>query len=576
MSDDVAYNPDRASEKAAQQSIEEVERTSAEAIKISNEELVEQQIKEALQEAQKKQNAAEFGYMARTQNINFGEDKSEAFDLNFRGSAKNDSRFSFAPNTQNDETRTAASGENNTPVQKMTYGTPVDESEDFNGTTGTSSMNFEDLQKHAEKMKAKRSAENNSTQPEPTNNIGNNSNNGNNGNNGNNNLGATTGEQSQQSPQNEDQGIVATEEMFRARYVYKPFWLSERFKNTWKECMAPFNSAKDPGEMMEELFWGFMIMGPKMAIAFMLHLDDEEIARKKSAQDDKEKYDQQLLLMKGLSPAEFHKYKCDWVFGSEELHKYLEKNAPDLPKDDFGYVDITKCNDSQKLKAREHVEKFIKENPYYKKMIENFTHREFAQDELNREAAGMAPAIFRMRGKPNVLTRNGVPIKEASTQSNNPLPPSPLPPTNGPDMPTPPSGPDRPTPPSGPDRPTPPSGPDRPTPPSGPETTPPGGPGAPTRPKENIGLNYFRPKKKGQNIQGQAGKGHLRNQQPVDITPLAQKVNAITSTLARVTKEMQNNYANNETIQAALNGHPYTQYKQTSYGYASQNKENAA
>lgn len=213
----------------------------------------------------------------------------------------------------------------------------------------------------------------------------------------------------------EPKGVVATEEMFRARFVPQAFYLSDRFKNTWKECMAGFNAAKDPGEMVEELFWGFIQMAPKMAIAYSLHLDDQEINRKRAAQDDKEDYDKQLLLMKGLSPADYHKLKCDWVFGSEELHQYLKEHQPDLPRAD-GYVNIDDCNDAQKTQIRKHVENFIKENPYYKNMIENFTHREFAQDEINREAAGMVPAIFHLQGKPQNLTRNGVPV-------NGPVPP---------------------------------------------------------------------------------------------------------------------------------------------------------
>ena len=439
---------------------------------------------------------------------------------------------------------------------------------EYGQTLGASSMSPEELKQYADKMNANRT----------TTEQGDNGNGGNGGNNGTENLGATAAGQPQPTqPQDKDElkGVYATEEMFSARFVPQPFYLSDRFKNTWKECMKGFNEAKDPGEMMEELFWGFANMAPKMIIAFSFHLEDQEIQRKRDAQHDKEEYDQQLLLMKGLSPAAFHKHKCDWVFGSEELHKYLKEHQPELPKDEHGYVDITKCDDQQKKQVREHVENFIKNEPYYKNMIENFTHREFSQDELNREAKGMAPAIFRMQGKPNVVTRNGEPINMDATQPAN----GPQGPTNGPDnpTPTPPRGPDRPTPPTnGPDRPTPPNGPQGPAPrgPQGPNS--PQRPDRPTPPKPNIGLETLTQGQK-QKVQGQVQtKGALKNFRPADTTGLYNQARAAGQNLTASSQAIQFNRENGAAINRALRGAPSYTTQRTGYEYAQQNMGHVA
>ena len=561
-------NFDIASQQEAAQAAERLQAEQDQAIENMNKEKAEQDAAEARRQQEIQQEADAYGEAARAQT-------QPDDDISYED---NDSTINF--------NMTPNAGE-------------------YGQTLGASSMSPEELKQYADKMNANRTTteqgdnggDENLGATAPTAEQGDNGgtenlgataptpattteqgDNGNGGNNGTENLGATAAEQPQPTqPQDKDElkGVYATEEMFSARFVPQPFYLSDRFKNTWKECMKGFNEAKDPGEMMEELFWGFANMAPKMIIAFSFHLDDQEIQRKRDAQHDKEEYDQQLLLMKGLSPAAFHKHKCDWVFGSEELHKYLKEHQPELPKDEHGYVDITKCDDQQKKQVREHVENFIKNEPYYKNMIENFTHREFSQDELNREAKGMAPAIFRMQGKPKNLTQNGIPVNEGETSSAN----GPQGPTNGPDnpTPTPPRGPDRPTPPTnGPDRPTLPNGPQGPAPrgPQGPNN--PQRPDRPTPPKTNIGLETLTQGQK-QKVQGQVRtKGALKNFRPVDTTGLYNQARAAGQNLTASSQAIQINHENGTAINRALRGAPSYAPQQTGYEYAQQNMGHVA
>ena len=533
MSEEI--NLDLEAQKRAQQASDEIEQKTAQAITDMNEQLAEEQAEEARRQAQIQAEAAVYGEAARSRHTDISDEDSDS-TIN----------FNMAPNA-----------------------------DEYGQTLGTSSMSPEALKQHIDKMNANRTitpdptatteqngngkSENlGATTPTPatTAEQGGNGNGGNGGNNGlnSNNLGASAAGQPQPTqPNNQDdlKGVYATEEMFSARFVPQPFYLSDRFKNTWKECMKGFQEAKDPAEAIEELFWGFANLAPKMAIAYMFHLDDQEIQRKRDAQHDKEEYDQQLLLMKRMSPAEFHKHKCDWLFGSEELHKYLKERQPDLPTDDYEYVDIRLCSDEQKKQVREHVENFIKNEPHYKEMIENFTHREFSQDELNREARGMAPAIFRMQGKPQNLTQT--PVNEASASS-----------ASGPDRPTPPTSPKGPT--NGPDRPTPPTspkGPQQPTPP-----TPPRGPQQPTPPETNVLLELTQyPKQK---VQGTPSTGSLKNIRPVDTTQLRNQAWTVCQDLAHSSDEIRRNRSNGAAIQAAMAGRPYAP-RQTGYEYGQQN-----
>ncbi|MBO7258093.1 MAG: hypothetical protein J6V11_04045, partial [Alphaproteobacteria bacterium] len=428
-------NFDAASLQEAAQAAEKLKAEQDQAIEAMNKEKEAQDAAEAQRQQAIQQEAEAYGETARATpgaddesndgTVNFSDLPDNQAGFDFNGSAVNDDNFSFSPNDQTPDTYSANDGT----AQSYAYDRPNDDNSPE--TLATASSSLDEIKRQMDKMADNQPSSVNPATPDnrfvnthpSTNNADRSvdtstSNGGNNGLNANN-LGATASGH----PQDKDEmkGVYATEEMFRARFVPQPFYLSDRFKNTWKECMKGFNEAKDPGEMIEQLFWGFANMAPKMIIAFSLHLDDQEIQRKREAQHDKEEYDKQLLLMKGLSQAEFHKHKCDWVFGSEELHKYLKEHQPDLPTDEHKYVDITKCDNAQKKQVAEHVENFIKDNPYYKNMIENFTHREFSQDEINREAKGMAPATFRMQGKPTVVTRNGEPIDI-----------SPIQPTNGP------------------------------------------------------------------------------------------------------------------------------------------------
>ena len=573
-------NFDAARQQEAAQAAEKLAAEQDQAIEAMNKAKAEEDAAEARRQQAIQQEAEAYGEAARatpgaddesndgTVNFSALPDNQAGFDFN--GSAVNDDNFSFSPNDQTPDTYSANDGT----AQSYAYDRPNDDNSPE--TLATATPGIDEIKQHMDKMADDQFTYTNPSTNDAGRSVGTGTSNG--GNNGldANNLGATASGH----PQDKDEmkGVYATEEMFSARFVPQPFYLSERFKNTWKECMKGFNEAKDPGEMMEQLFWGFANMAPKMIIAFSFHLDDQEIQRKRDAQHDKEEYDQQLLLMKGLSPADFHKHKCDWVFGSEELHKYLKEHQPDLPTDEHKYVDIAKCSDEQKKQVREHVENFIKNNPYYKNMIENFTHREFSQDEINREAKGMAPATFRMQGKPTVVTRNGEPIDISPIQPTN-GPRGPQGPTNGPDRPTPPNspkGPQGPT--NGPDRPTPPNspkgpqgptnGPDRPTPPNGPGR----GPAVPTT---NVGLDALRQGQK-RRVQGRPTTGSLKKFRPVDTTGLYNQVRAVGQNISSSSNAIQRNRANGAAINRARSGAPAYGQQRTGYEYAPQNMGHVA
>ena len=429
--DNVTTNLDEENQKAAQEQTQDIERKTDEGTRQSNEELEAQQLEESLQEQEKKQIAEEYGKAARSKTV-------EPLDTTTQGPE-------ITPPTEHD-------GKNISPdAGAATTATQDDKVIDENQAKAPENRTTQQSEKGA-----RNDVVNNNNQK------------------GNNVEGATK----ESDDPDALEGVYATEEMFRARHVVQPFYLSDRCKNTWKECMAGFNAAKDPAEAVEELFWGFINMAPKMAIAYMFHLDDQEIARKKAAQDDKESYDKQLLLMKQLSQADFHKLKCDWIFGSEEFHQHLKERMPDLPQDKYGYIDISTCSNDEKKMVREEVETFIKENPYYKNMIENFTHREFAQDEINREAIGLSYAIHHLNGRPKNLYKDGKPV-------------------------------------------------DRPAPP------------APVRPQKTDAINAAATQK--QDTQGQPQRGPLKNVTPANIDSLQQLGQSVISSLRSLNKQMKEN-----------------------------------
>lgn len=196
------------------------------------------------------------------------------------------------------------------------------------------------------------------------------------------------------SSQNKPGGIYATEEMFRARHVYTPFLLSERCKNAWSKCTDQFMKAQTLDDMLDGLMWGMLELGPEMLWAYMLHGQDEERKRIKSAQDDMEAWDRQFMFNNGMSPDQLQKNKLDYVYGGPELMQYIqEKDASlynGLPIDkETKELDINQLSSKQREQLTKHISEFVTDEPHYKNKIENFLHREFGQDELKRDAADL-------------------------------------------------------------------------------------------------------------------------------------------------------------------------------------------
>ncbi len=221
-------------------------------------------------------------------------------------------------------------------------------------------------------------------------------NNGGNNGDGQNNGIVGNGEQEASASENQntdenDPRYYLSEEMLRARHIPQPFWLSDRRKKAWDECIAGVKNAQDPADIAEQMIWAMIDLGPKMYLAYILHNQDQEVAIKNAAQTDREEYDKQLLLMKNMSPIEFSKTKADWVFASEELHKQLKQQIPGIAIDENGFVDWKNCNEAQQEKIKEKTAEFVAnpEGPY-KELVEKFTRREFGETELSNEGRGMA------------------------------------------------------------------------------------------------------------------------------------------------------------------------------------------
>lgn len=197
----------------------------------------------------------------------------------------------------------------------------------------------------------------------------------------------------EQTEDNEDNGIYATEAYFRAKYVKNPFWLSDRRKDAWNKCSSQFLNAHDLDTMLDGLMWGTLDLVPQMALAYFMWDGDEERKRLKSAQDDMENWDRQLILQKGITPAQLQRIKLDYIYGSPELTDYIQKKNPalfeGLPQKD-GKIDIENLTERQRNKLSGHVHSFILDTPHYKSKIERFLHREFGKDELEREANGLS------------------------------------------------------------------------------------------------------------------------------------------------------------------------------------------
>ena len=204
------------------------------------------------------------------------------------------------------------------------------------------------------------------------------------------NLGATADNTNGETTPNEPKYYLS-DEMLRAKHVPTPFWISKWRKEAWDESMAGFNKAEDPAEMVEQLIWGMIDLGPKMYLAYLMHRQEQEINIKNAAQTDREEYDKQLLLMKNMSPIDFNKNKANWVYCSEELHRHLRQRIPGIKTDENGYVDWKQCSESQQKQIKEGVIEFVKDpNGPYKDLVERFTRREFSEDELGREGRGLA------------------------------------------------------------------------------------------------------------------------------------------------------------------------------------------
>ncbi len=199
---------------------------------------------------------------------------------------------------------------------------------------------------------------------------------------------ANTQEKAAPTNNNADNRIYVNDQTFASRFGDTPFWNSDERKKAWDRFVDGFKKAKTLEELIENGLWAALEIGLDMINA---HMDWEKSEAKKLSgfiKESKKAYDSDQLKSKGISPMEFSKRTHEGIHASKDFWKSLEQQKfyGDLPKNEWGGIDLKNCTNRQKAMMGEFQVRFAQSSPDFKKAMENILGREFNAEDLRLAA----------------------------------------------------------------------------------------------------------------------------------------------------------------------------------------------
>lgn len=205
--------------------------------------------------------------------------------------------------------------------------------------------------------------------------------------------------QAQNEQDQEEDTVFTTDQTFAARYEGKTFWKSDQRKKAWEEFKNAFDKAQTLEDLIIEGMFAAIRMGGRMLEAYLDWQEAEGKGKAQFIKESKKAFVDSMLVSMGQSQSDFDRAQVEFVYGSMQLHPYLEKNHPNLmaglPKDpETGFINIENCSDDQKAKLADAVVEFAQTNPELRNGLQNMMHVEFNDEDIQKYANGLRDKLF--------------------------------------------------------------------------------------------------------------------------------------------------------------------------------------
>lgn len=229
-----------------------------------------------------------------------------------------------------------------------------------------------------------------------------------------------------------DNRIYVNDQTFASRFEDTVFWKSDERKKAWEQFVNAFKNAKTLESLIEDGFFAALEVGLDMINAYM---DWEKAEAKKLAgfvKESKKSYDADNDKANGISPQEGYKRTHDAIHASKDLWKALEQQKfyGDLPKNEWGGIDLKNCTNKQKAMLGEFQVRFAQSSPEFKKILEEMRGREYNAEDIALAAESMRNTLYGFEDGPK--RANGTENMQRPF-GNGPTGPR----QSGPDMPAP-------------------------------------------------------------------------------------------------------------------------------------------
>lgn len=193
-----------------------------------------------------------------------------------------------------------------------------------------------------------------------------------------------------------DNRLYVNDQTFAARFEDTIFWKSDERKKAWEQFVNAFKNAKTLESLIEDGLFAALEVGLDMINAYM----DWEVAESKKlaafVKESKKTYDAENDKAHGISPQEGFKRTHDAVHASKDLWKALEQQKfyGDLPKNEWGGIDLKNCTNKQKAMLGEFQVRFAQSSPEFKKILEEMRGREYNAEDIALAAESMRNTLY--------------------------------------------------------------------------------------------------------------------------------------------------------------------------------------
>lgn len=235
-----------------------------------------------------------------------------------------------------------------------------------------------------------------------------------------------------------DNRLYVNDQTFAARFEDTIFWKSDERKKAWEQFVNAFKNAKTLESLIEDGLFAALEVGLDMINAYM----DWEVAESKKlaafVKESKKTYDAENDKAHGISPQEGFKRTHDAVHASKDLWKALEQQKfyGDLPKNEWGGIDLKNCTNKQKAMLGEFQVRFAQSSPEFKKILEEMRGREYNAEDIALAAESMRNTLYGFEDGPKRAadadnTQGPSGNNPTGPQQSGPAAPTPQAPTPG-------------------------------------------------------------------------------------------------------------------------------------------------